>query len=129
MKVLLLHNNNVPFSFISKTWGADVDLTAEIIKPSIDDSDYDIFVSHELERIFSGNTFDLIILPYSFSEYNPIEYTGLVVAAHIRLTPTWKHTKKPILFVGPEEVKQKNFLSFLTKYTFLAPRTTLPITL
>lgn len=118
MKVLLLHNNNVPFSFISKTWGADVDLTAEIIKPSIDDSDYDIFVSHELERIFSGNTFDLIILPYSFSEYNPIEYTGLVVAAHIRLTPTWKHTKKPILFVGPEEVKQVVKLSEMGSLLF-----------
>jgi hypothetical protein len=72
MKVLLLHNNNVPFTFISETWGADVDLTTEIIKPSIDDSDYDVFLSHELERIFSSNIFDLIILPYSLSEYNPI---------------------------------------------------------
>lgn len=106
MKVLLLHNNNVPFTFISETWGGDVDLTTEIIKPSIDDSDYDVFVSHELERVFSDGTYDLIILPYSFSEYNPIEYTGLIVAAHIRLTPAWKHMKKPILFIGPEDVKQ-----------------------
>ncbi len=118
MKVLLLHNNNVPFTFISETWGADIDLTTEIIKPSVDDSDYDVFVCHKLERIFSSQTFDLIILPYSFSEYNPIEYTGLVVAAHIRLTPTWKHTKKPILFVGPEEVKQVVKLSEMGSLLF-----------
>ena len=106
MKILLLHNNNLPFSFINENWDDDMDLTIEIIKPSTDDNDYDVFVSHELERIFSSCTFDLIILPYSFSEYNPIEFTGLNVAAHIRLTPEWMHTKKPILFVGPEEVKQ-----------------------
>ena len=107
MKILLLHNNNVPFSFINDEWGEDLNLTAEIIKPSTDDNDYDVFVCRELGRIFSTNSFDLIILPYSFSEYNPIEYTGLNVAAHIRLTPDWKHTNKPILFVGPEETKLK----------------------
>lgn len=106
MKILLLHNNNLPFSFINDNWDDDMDLTIEIIKPSTDDNDYDVFVCHELERIFSSCTFDLIILPYSFSEYNPIEFTGLNLAAHIRLTPEWMHTKKPILFVGPEEVKQ-----------------------
>lgn len=106
MRILLLHNNNIPFSFISENWGDNIDLEIEIIKPSTDDNDYDVFVSQQLESIFSNNIFDLIILPYSFSEYNPIEYTGLIVAAHIRLTPGWNHSRKPILFVGPEEVKQ-----------------------
>lgn len=106
MKVLLLHNNNVPFPFISEEWDSNIDLTTEIIKPSVDDNDYDVFVCRELKQIFSADTFDLIILPYSFSDYNPIEYSGLLVAAHIRFTPEWKHTRKPILFVGPEEVKQ-----------------------
>ena len=118
MKILLLHNNNVPFSFINDEWGEDLDLTAEIIKPSIDDNDYDVFVCRELGRIFSTNSFDLIILPYSFSEYNPIEYTGLNVAAHIRLTPDWKHTNKPILFVGPEEIKQVAKLSEMGSLLF-----------
>ena len=118
MKVLLLHNNNVPFSFISGEWDSGFDLTTEIIKPSADDNDYDVFVSREMERIFSADIFDLIILPYSFSEYNPIEYTGLIVAAHIRLTTEWKHTRKPILFVGPEEVKQVVKLSEMGAFLF-----------
>lgn len=118
MKILLLHNNNVPFPFICENWGDNIDLEKEIIKPSTDDNDYDVFVSHQLESIFSNNTFDLIILPYSFSEYNPIEYTGLIVAAHIRLTPEWKHSKKPILFVGPEEIKQVAKLSGMGSLLF-----------
>ena len=118
MKILLLHNNNLPFSFISENWGNDIDLEIEIIKPSSDDNDYDVFVSQQLESIFSNNIFDLIILPYSFSEYNPIEYTGLIVASHIRLTPKWNHTRKPILFVGPEEVKQVVKLSEMGSLLF-----------
>ena len=118
MKILLLHNNNVPFSFISENWGDDIDLEIEIIKPSTDDNDYDVFVSQQLGTIFSNNTFDLIILPYSFSEYNPIEYTGLIVAAHIRLTPEWNHSRKPILFVGPEETKQVAKLSEMGSILF-----------
>ncbi len=118
MKILLLHNNNVPFSFISEKWGDDIDLEIELLKPSTDDNDYDVFVCCELGRIFSTNSFDLIILPYSFSEYNPIEYTGLNVAAHIRLTPEWKHTNKPILFVGPEETKQVAKLSEMGSLLF-----------
>ena len=31
MKILLLHNNDVPFSFISENWGDDIDLEIEII--------------------------------------------------------------------------------------------------
>ena len=61
MKILLLHNNNVPFSFISENWGDNIDLETEIIKPSTDDNDYDVFVSHQLESIFSNNIF-LILL-------------------------------------------------------------------
>jgi len=118
MRILLLHNNNVPFSFISENWGDDIDLEIEIIKPSTDDNDYDVFVSQQLGTIFSNNTFDLIILPYSFSEYNPIEYTGLIVTAHIRLTPEWNHSRKPILFVGPEETKQVAKLSEMGSILF-----------
>ena len=118
MKILLLHNNNVPFSFYSENWGDGIDLEKEIIKPSTDDNDYDVFVSHQLETLFSNNIFDLIILPYSFSEYNPIEYTGLIVAAHIRLSPEWKHSRKPILFVGPEETKQVAKLSEMGSLLF-----------
>ena len=118
MRILLLHNNNVPFSIISENWGDDIDLEIEIIKPSTDDNDYDVFVSQQLGTIFSNNTFDLIILPYSFSEYNPIEYTGLIVAAHIRLTPEWNHSRKPILFVGPEETKQVAKLSEMGSILF-----------
>ena len=118
MRILLLHNNNIPFSFISENWGDNIDLEIEIIKPSTDDNDYDVFVSQQLESIFSNNIFDLIILPYSFSEYNPIEYTGLIVAAHIRLTPGWNHSRKPILFVGSEETKQVAKLSEMGSMLF-----------
>ena len=118
MNILLLHNNNVPFSFISENWDDDIDLKIEILKPSTDDNDYDVFVSQQLESIFFNNIFDLIILPYSFSEYNPIEYTGLNVAAHIRLTPEWNHSRKPILFVGPEEAKQVAKLSEMGSILF-----------
>lgn len=107
MKVLLLHNNNIPISAITNCNedGFVFDIEKQILRPTIDDDDYDVFISDELGEIFEKSNYDCIILPYSFSLENYLEYTGLRVALHIRLTPEWKHTHTPILFVGPDNEK------------------------
>ena len=106
MKVLVLRNNNIPDVKIERICGEEsCDIKHEELCPSVDDHDYDVFVSETLSLFFRETCYDCIILPYSFSLDNYLEYTGLRVAMHIRLTPEWKHKYCPILFVGPDDEK------------------------
>lgn len=107
MKTLILDNSHLP-----EMLGKDVTIES-LRKPEQNQEDYDIWVSKELDRIFQDGVYDIIILPYSLSDENYMNYSGLRVAAHIRLTKEWKHTRKPILFIGKESP------SFVAKFSSL----------
>jgi len=98
MQILILHNNNIPETLLSEGEG----FVQEIVKHDSSDDNFDEFIHNRLSQILSGKSYDIIILPFSLAEENYIEYTGLITAAHIRLTPEWNHERTPILFIGPE---------------------------
>ncbi|MDY2831435.1 MAG: HEPN domain-containing protein [Sodaliphilus pleomorphus] len=116
MNILILHNSNLPVGITSEgTWQIEAEffnIDYYILSlPPTDRPDFDSFISNELNKINllgenSGNTlplaqYDLIVMPLNFTE-SYMEYTGLRVAAHIRLTKEWKSFSTPILFLGSD---------------------------
>lgn len=96
MHILVLDNSHLP-----NLTGESIHLES-LRKPDDNVESYDVWVSNELSRIFDKDSYDMIVLPYSLSSRNYMDYSGLRVAMHIRLTGDWHHTRKPILFIGCE---------------------------
>ena len=118
MRILVLHNNNIPICLRQGAQGETNDLIQGIglvhyafSLPQTDVPDFDTFTCEKLSFLEKEH-YDLIILPYSLSETH-IEYSGLRVAAHIRLTPKWNSLTTPILFLGIDRVDEIQKLSFL----------------
>lgn len=105
MNILVLHRNNVPLCLRSNTsfWKDNgVNLTSQpFVLPPTDIPDFDTFTNDELNKL-DISKYDLFVLPYDLSE-SYMEYTGLRVAAHIRLTPQWNSLSTPILFLGVDK--------------------------
>lgn len=118
MKILVLHNNNLPVYLRQGAQGEpnviaqDNELVHYAFSlPQTDIPDFDTFTSEKL-AFLEKERYDLIILPYNLSEAH-IEYSGLRVAAHIRLTPKWNALSTPILFLGIDKVDEIQKLSLL----------------
>ena len=118
MKILVLHNNNLPICLRQEAQGEPIELVQGIglvhyafSLPQTDVPDFDTFTCEKLSFLEKEH-YDLIILPYSLSETH-IEYSGLRVAAHIRLTPKWNTLSTPILFLGIDKVDEILKLSLL----------------
>jgi CheY-like chemotaxis protein len=105
MKILVLHNNNLPFFLRSAEHHVinDYEVESKIVKydSNIIEKVFDSFISEQLSFL-KDSDYDAIILPYTFCNENYQEYTGLRVAAHIRLTPAWHKVTTPLIFVGPD---------------------------
>lgn len=104
MNILVLHRDNVPtFMRGNSLWKYNgINLTSFPFKlEPTDVSEYDTFTCNTLEKL-ELSQYDLIIMPLDLSE-SYMEYTGLRVAAHIRLTPKWNSLTTPILFLGVDK--------------------------
>ena len=116
MKILVLHNNNVPFFLRSADNfvldGIAVDSKLLKYDSSSQSYDYDDFISDKL-CFLKDNDYDLIVIPFTLNLENYLELTGLRMAAHIRLTPSWKKITTPILFVGSDGIETIEKLSKL----------------
>lgn len=97
MQILILDNDHLPEI-------AGDNIRKVTLKKPVDDKDsFDVWVSHQLTEVFNdGTSYGLIVLPYSLSTENYMDYSGLRAAAHIRLTESWRHQRCPILFMGCE---------------------------
>jgi CheY-like chemotaxis protein len=62
--------------------------------------------------------YDAIFIPYSLSEENYLEFLGIRLAYHIRLTKEFKNLQVPIILFGPEDSFQINKLSTLGQILF-----------
>lgn len=116
MNVLVLHNNNLPNYLLLSSKITDVVIKSISVKlPETDVPDFDTFISDYLSNQNEGNPlyqYDVIVLPYNTTNNN-LEYTGLRIAAHIRLTKEWNCMSKPILFLGPDTFQEVNQFSEL----------------
>ena len=109
--ILIINNGNLPLN-VPKDSDNLTFINYPISFDSYADEAFDTYVSSTLKEAFENEKFDLIILPYSLTQ-QPIEYTGLRVAAHIRLTDEWHHKFSPILFLGPDTANDVILLSSL----------------
>lgn len=128
MKVLILHNNNLPEGIKGIENEQDrVFYSYTVSQASVSKEDYDTFLSRQVDELVSPKNQepfvpDLIVLPYSLSETNPAELTGIRLAAHIRLDERESALKKaPILFLGPVLFEDALRLSPLANF-LLAPK-------
>ncbi len=101
MRVLVLHNNNLPSFLLWDKEEKDISFVSKVISlPQTDIPDFDSFVCETL-AFLKEEVYDAIILPYNTTN-NPIEYTGLRIVAHLRLTSQWNCLTTPILLLGPD---------------------------
>lgn len=122
-RILMLHNDNLPGVFYEQELAGKFDIENVTIRISEDVMDFDAEICALLNPIFQRKPYDLIVLPYTFDAQNYMSFTGIRTAVHIRLTQLWGHTRKPILFVGPDAIEQVEKLSsmgslFLTSLVY-----------
>lgn len=80
---------------------------------------FDTFVSNLISKEISKyNECDCIILPYSLDRDHYSGLLGIVVAIHLRLTPEWGFSRKPIIFIGPDPIEQVAKLSEYGEFLF-----------
>lgn len=135
MKVLILHNNNLPESIIGIKNETDSEFFSYAVsQASVSEENYDTFLSRQVDELVSPKNQDpfipdLIVLPFSLSETNPAELTGIRLAAHIRLDEReCAHKKAPMLFLGPVPLEDALRLSslavfLLTPHVFISELT------
>lgn len=110
MKILILGRDYLPDELGEGFKAADkdpIEVEETDLKQTVEYNDFDQYVHETLSKYFNTHRgYDLIVLPYSFSENNYTEYSGLIVAAHIRLTDEWGQSRTPFLFLGPDKKEE-----------------------
>lgn len=133
MRILFIHNNNLPLPILQFIYGAqpqeDTFMVIPISQDASDRDDFDTFLDKTLLSSLSEE-YDLIVLPLTLSAINPLEFTGIRCAAHIRLDKRYKNTGTPILFLGPDSIDEILRLSelgsfMLTPSVFLSDANTI----
>ncbi len=116
MNVLVLHNNNLPSYLLINFEIKDIVIESVSVElPQTDVPDFDTFISAILSNKNKVNSlckYDVIVLPFNTTNNN-LEYTGLRIAAHLRLTKEWNCMSTPILFLGPDTFQEINRFSEL----------------
>jgi CheY-like chemotaxis protein len=107
MRTLLIHNDNLNENLI-KCFDEEALLfnisNQALLNPNFS---FDKEAHEQLKDHFEEfGKFDLIALPYNLSPDNYLEFSGIQLANHIRLTKEWQHHKTPILFLGEETPTQ-----------------------
>ena len=119
MRILFIHNNNLPLPILQLIYGEQSQGYSIKVIPMSQDStdrdDYDTFLDKTLLSSLTEEH-DLIVLPLSLSNINPLEFTGIRCAAHILLDKRYKNTFTPILFLGPESLEEVLRLSELGSF-------------
>ena len=92
MRALIIHNGNLPSGIVSLSnqngWEF---FEYKVSQASVSEEDYDTFLSRQVKELTSPSSGDapfepdLVVMPYSLSEINPAELTGIRLAAHFRL--------------------------------------------
>ncbi len=121
MKALLIYNDNITsqvvFDFARELGGSFKFQIGkqELLNPNFSiDGKIDSILKIEIKN----HKYDCIFIPYSLSEDNYIEFTGLRFACHIRLTPEFNNIQTPIVFFGYETENEINKLSKLGSILF-----------
>jgi DNA-binding NarL/FixJ family response regulator len=114
MKALLMYNDNIaPQLVIDFERELGSTYKYQVDKQELLSSDFTIDkkIDNILKTEIDNCKYDCIFIPYSLSEENYLEFTGLRFACHIRLTPEFNNLQTPIVFFGYETENEINKLS------------------
>lgn len=103
MKILFIHNDNLPLPLMDLVGHSEDDVSFESLKISqskTDRDEYDSFLTSRLKEGLKREA-DLLVLPVSLGADNPLEFSGIRCAAHVRLDSGFKKERIPILFLSP----------------------------
>lgn len=122
MNALFLYNENVPLTLkdsFADSLGSVASfkiLKDEMLTPSfsVDRKISEYLLSQEIEQ----KRYSVIFIPYSLSEENYMEFLGLRMAYHIRLTKDFNNIQTPIVFYGLESEWEINKLTNLGQILF-----------
>lgn len=122
MNALFLYNENVPLTLkdsFADSLGSVSSfkiLKDEMLTPSfsVDRKISEYLLSQEIEQ----KRYSVIFIPYSLSEENYMEFLGLRMAYHIRLTKDFNNIQTPIVFYGLESEWEINKLTNLGQILF-----------
>jgi len=108
MRILLIHNDNLNENLVRNFDEENILLFSisnqSLLNPNFS---FDKEAHEQLNDHFDENgSYDLIVLPFNLSPDNYLEFSGIQLANHIRLTKLWCHHKTPILFIGEESPAQ-----------------------
>jgi CheY-like chemotaxis protein len=108
MRILLIHNDNLNQNLVNSFDEYDILVFSipnqTMLNPNFS---FDKEAHEQLNDHFEEyGVYDLIVLPFNLSPDNYLEFTGIQLANHIRLTKVWQQHKTPILFLGEESPSQ-----------------------
>lgn len=113
MKALLIYNDNIASQFVIDFEKLGSTYKYQVGKQELLNSNFTIDkkIDSILKAEIDKSKYDCIFIPYSLSEENYLEFTGLRFACHIRLTPEFNNLQTPIVFFGYETENEINKLS------------------
>jgi CheY-like chemotaxis protein len=115
MNSLLLYNNNISPDFV-KDFQDSIGETKyfSITNQTLAKEDYSFdSVASEFLTTLSDKKYDVIFIPVNLSTDNYLEFSGLRIGYHIRLTNEFNNQETPIVFIARESAFEINKLSFL----------------
>lgn len=117
MNALLVHADNLNPDLVKNFPG---NKEAFDYSQSIQNANFvlDNFLHERLLDSLKNKEYNVIFIPYTLSQQNYLELTGLRVAAHIRVTKDFNHQFVPIVFIGSETPEQIAKLSELGNILF-----------
>jgi CheY-like chemotaxis protein len=115
MNSLLLYNNNISPDFVQdfKDSIGETKLFS-ITNQSLAKEDYSFdLIASEFLKTLPDKKYDVIFIPINLSIDNYLEFSGLRIGYHIRLTNEYINQESPIVFIARESSFEINKLSFL----------------
>ena len=105
MNTLLIHNDNLPQE-VMDIFG-DKKLKFDIQSSHVIEQDFtfDKYASAELGNVLKGQKFDAIYVVINLNKNDYLEFTGLSIANHIRLSHEWNHSHTPIVILSPYSIE------------------------
>jgi CheY-like chemotaxis protein len=115
MNSLLLYNNNISPDFVQdfKDSIGETKLFS-ITNQTLAKEDYSFdSVASEFLKTLLDKKYEVIFIPINLSIDNYLEFSGLRIGYHIRLTNEFNNQETPIVFIARESAFEINKLSFL----------------
>lgn len=115
MNSLLIFNNNISPDFVQEFQDSVGETKYfSITNQTLAKEDYTFdSVASEFLTTLSDKKYDVIFIPVNLSTDNYLEFSGLRIGYHIRLTNEFNNQDTPIVFIARESAFEINKLSFL----------------